>query len=293
MTPIFWMASITSPEQGAQQVCIKRGSFKILARFGFCCYSTLMFLKPSIIGIIPARYASTRFPGKMLAPILGKSLIQRTYENAKRYKDFKELIVLTDDERIYSHVTSFGGKALMTSASCQTGTDRIVEALLKYPELQEHDYVVNIQGDEPLLDMRVIRETLELLMEDPEAAMATAVVRIKSQEEALSPSCVKCVMDLKGNALYFSRSLIPYNRETSFDFTSYYRHLGLYCFRGDFLLQYKNLCPTPLQMIEDLEQLKVLEHGFRIKVATVSDTASTPHVDLPSDIERVEKMLCL
>jgi 3-deoxy-manno-octulosonate cytidylyltransferase (CMP-KDO synthetase) len=251
-----------------------------------------MFSKPSIIGIIPARYASSRFPGKMLAPINGKSLIQHTYENAQRSKDFKELLVLTEDQRIKEHVTSFGGRALMTSASCQTGTDRIVEALTLYPELQEYDYVVNIQGDEPMLDTRVVREALELLYEDPEAVVSTAVVRIRTQEEAMSPSCVKCVMDLKGNALYFSRSLIPYNRETSFDFTSYYRHLGLYCFRGDFLLQYNDLCPTPLQMIESLEQLKILEHGFRIKVATVSEQYASHAVDVPDDIQRIEKLLC-
>ncbi len=251
-----------------------------------------MFLKPSIIGIIPARFASTRFPGKMLAPILGKSLIQRTYENAKSYKDFKEVVVLTEDKRVADHVQSFGGKVLMTSASCQTGTDRIVEALHKYPQLQEYEYVVNIQGDEPLLDTRIIRETLELLFEDEEAVVATAAIRIKTEEEALNPSCVKCVMDLKGNALYFSRSLIPFNRETSFDFTSYYRHIGLYCFRGDFLLDYKDLCPTPLQTIESLEQLKILEHGFRIKVATVSERFQSCAVDVPDDIARVEKLLC-
>lgn len=251
-----------------------------------------MFLKPTIIGIIPARFASSRFPGKMLAPILGKSLIQRTYENTKRFKDFKEVLVLTEDERVKEHVESFGGKALMTSASCQTGTDRIVEALYAYPDLQDFDYVVNIQGDEPLLDVRAIRESLELLYEDPDAVVSTAVVRIKTQEEAMNPSCVKCVMDLKGNALYFSRSLIPFNRETSFDFTSYYRHLGLYCFRGDFLLQYKDLCPTPLQMIESLEQLKILEHGFRIKVALVSELYTSSAVDVPEDIQKVEKILC-
>lgn len=251
-----------------------------------------MFLKPSIVGIIPARFASSRFPGKMLAPIMGKSLIQRTYENAKRYKDFKDIVVLTEDERVVEHVKSFGGKVLMTSASCQTGTDRIVEALHTYPWLQDFEYVVNIQGDEPMLDMRIIRESLDLLLEDKDAVVSTAAIRIKTQEEAISPSCVKCVMDLKGNALYFSRSVIPFNRETSFDFTSYYRHIGLYCFRGEFLLHYKDLCPTPLQMIESLEQLKILEHGFRIKVATVSEQFLSCAVDVPDDIARVEQLLC-
>ena len=252
-----------------------------------------MFSKPSVLGLIPARYASTRFPGKLLTPILGKSLIQRTYENAKRYKDFKEIIVLTDDQKIDDHVRSFGGKVLMTTSSCMTGTDRIVEALTLYPELQEADYVVNVQGDEPALDVRIIREAMELLYEDAEAACATACVPLRNYEEAKNPSCVKCVMDLKGNALYFSRSLIPYSREASFDssFTPYYRHLGVYCFRTEFLLQYKNLCPTPLQMSEDLEQLKIIEHGFRIKVAVVSEVSAGAHVDLPEDIERVERLL--
>ncbi len=250
-----------------------------------------MFLKPSIIGIIPARFASSRFPGKMLAPILGKSLIQRTYENTKSYKGFKEVIVLTEDIGIADHVKSFGGKVLMTSSSCQTGTDRIVEALHKYPQLQEYEYVVNIQGDEPLLEKRIIRETLELLFEDPESIISTAAIRIKTQEEALNPSCVKCVMDLRGNALYFSRSLIPFKTTENFDFTSYYRHIGLYCFRKDFLLDYKDLCPTPLQTIESLEQLKILEHGFRIKVATISEPFESCAVDVPDDIARVEKLL--
>lgn len=251
-----------------------------------------MFLKPSTIGIIPARFASTRFPGKMLAPIHGKSLIQRTYENAKQFKDFKDVVVLTEDERVLSHVTGFGGKAFMTSASCQTGTDRIVEALHSYPELQDYEYVVNIQGDEPMLDKRIIRASLDLLLEDETAAVSTAAMRIKTQEEAQNPTCVKCVMDLKGNALYFSRSLIPFNRETSFDFTSYYRHIGLYCFKSDFLLQYKDLSPTPLQLIESLEQLKILEHGFRIKVAVVSELFLSCAVDVPDDIARVEGLLC-
>lgn len=252
-----------------------------------------MFSKPSIIGLIPARYASTRFPGKLLAPILGKSLIQHTYENAKRYKDFKEIIVLTDDEKILDHVKTFGGQALMTSSSCLTGTDRIVEALMKYPHLQENDFIVNVQGDEPVLDVKIIREALELLTEDKEASCATAVVPLRNYEEATNPSCVKCVMDLKGNALYFSRSLIPYSKEGSYDnsFTTYYRHLGFYCFRTDFLLQYKDLCPTPLQLSEDLEQLKILEHGFRMKVAVVSELSAGAHVDHPEDIERIERLL--
>jgi len=247
---------------------------------------------PYVIGIIPARFESSRFRGKPLAPILGKSLIQRTYENSKRFKELKDIVVATDDARIFDHVKSFGGKVVMTSPGHPTGTDRLAEVITNHPEFDEADFIFNIQGDEPCLEPSIVTAVTNALIEDPNAAMSTAVVPLLSREEALNHSVVKCVMDLKGNALYFSRSLIPQNQSGSFDPSfNYYRHIGAYCYTPDFLLSYSSLSPTPLQEMEKLEQLRVLEHGFRIKVACIEEKITSFGVDTPEDIIRAEKWL--
>lgn len=244
----------------------------------------------TIIGMIPARYASTRFPGKILAPIAGKTLIQRTYENAKQCTLLQQLIVATDDTRIFHHVKDFGGEVVMTSPECPTGTDRLVEALKKHPDIGDLAIIVNIQGDEPCLDPNVIQKVAQALTADPVAVMSTAVVKLESQEEAHNPSVVKCVIDNNHNALYFSRALIPAGHTQKMQpGINYYRHMGIYAFRKDFLLKYAELPRTALQLAEDLEQMKVLEHGFRIKVAVV-DSFSIG-VDTPEDIQRVEQWL--
>ncbi len=245
-------------------------------------------MNPRIIGMIPARYGSTRFPGKPLALIKGKTLIQRTYENGSKCPLLDALYVATDDPRIFDHVISFGGKAVMTSPNCPTGTERLAEAIRA--NFSSVDIIINIQGDEPLLEPKVIENVVKILEEDPVAVMSTAVVKIRSAEEALSRSVNKCVMDEKGNALYFSRGLIPHGHSGTWqpDIT-YYKHLGIYGYRRDFLFHYAELSPTPLQQAEDLEQLKVLEHGFRIKVAIVeSDSIG---VDRPEDINKIEQLL--
>jgi len=248
---------------------------------------------PHIIGVIPARYGSSRFPGKPLALISGKSLIQRTYENACRFSELKEILVATDDQRIADHVRDFGGKAVMTSTDCPTGTDRIAEVLSRYPEFAHVDYVFNIQGDEPCVHPDLITHVSRLIIEDPSAVMATAAIPFHSKEEAQRPSVVKCLIDIHHNALYFSRALAPVNIHGHFNERNpYYRHVGVYCYTKDFLLHYANLPSTPLQEIEQLEQLKVLEHGYRIKVAIVSEKALSPAVDLPEDIKKVEQVLC-
>ncbi len=245
---------------------------------------------PDCIGIIPARYGSTRFPGKPLAPILGKTLLQRTYENAQRCKSLKLIIVATDDQRIYDHVMEFGGNVVMTSMNCETGTDRLAEVIANYPHLKS-DIVVNIQGDEPCVDPRTIDAVIEILHNDPQASMSTAAVLLESEEEAISPSIVKCTMDQRSNAMYFSRNLIPSNKTGSYcSETVYYRHIGIYSYRSDFLTKYACLAKTPLQSTEDLEQLKALENGYRIKVAIVKSSAVG--VDLPEDIQKIEKILC-
>lgn len=244
-----------------------------------------------VLGIIPARYGSTRLPGKPLISILGKTLLQRTFENAKRVSILDELWVATDDRRIYDHVEEFGGMPIMTSADCLNGTDRLSEVLRTRPEWLEADAIVNIQGDEPFIDPDAIAEAVKLLLNDPSARMATLVCPIVSEEDAYNSSIIKCVMDKNHNALYFSRALIPSNHTQSFnpDIT-YYRHIGLYIYRPDFLLDYLSIEPTVLQTEESLEQLKVLEHGFRIKVAITKKESMG--VDVPEDLNKIKRWLC-
>ncbi len=240
------------------------------------------------VAIIPARYASTRFPGKPLIKILGKTLIQRTYENTLLCQNLTDVIVATDDQRIFDHVQSFGGKVVMTG-DCATGTDRLVEVVKK--EINDFEIILNIQGDEPCLDPHVIDQVVRALVQSPNAVVSTAAMKITSQEEALSPSNVKCVLDKEGYALYFSRALIPSNKTHLWNpETVYYKHLGIYCYRKEFLLKYGQLSQTALQQAEDLEQLKILEHGYKIKVALVE--SQSVGVDNPEDIKKVEQLLC-
>ncbi len=246
-------------------------------------------ISQSIIAIIPARYASSRFPGKVLAQIRGKTLIQHTYENAKKCPQLQKLIIATDDKRVYDHVTGFGATCIMTSPECADGTVRIAEVLRDHSELQETDLIVNIQGDEPCLNPNAITQVAKLLKDEPDAVMSTAVVPLANRDDALDPSVVKCVFDQNYFALYFSRSPIPaltHSQESIFGF----QHVGLYCYKPEFLLQYPTLPETPLQKRERLEQLKVLEHGYRIKVVIIQDRSVG--VDTPDDIDKVEKILC-
>jgi 3-deoxy-manno-octulosonate cytidylyltransferase (CMP-KDO synthetase) len=247
-------------------------------------------MRKKIIGIIPARYASIRFPGKPLVPIQGKTLIQRTYENAS-HAQLDEIVVATDDQRIYDHVKQFGGKVVMTSPDHINGSDRIAEVLLSRPDWMKDSIIINIQGDEPCIEPSSIDAIAQVLIEDPSGSMSTAVTPLRTEEEAKSSSVVKCVIDQKQNALYFSRGLIPSNKKHQYNpkFT-YYRHIGIYAFRPEFLLEYQKLQATPLQLEEDLEQLKVLENGYRIKVAILDHISIG--VDTPEDIKQVEQWLC-
>ena len=244
-----------------------------------------------IIGMIPARYNSTRFPGKLLIPILNQSLLQRTYENAQLAKSLHNIYVATYDDCIEEHVKSFGGQIIRTHSNCQDGTDCVAAALQERPELMDADVIMIIQGDEPCISPECINAVAMALINDPLASMATAVIRLKTEEEALSSAVVKCVMDKHQNALYFSRQLIPSSKKQKFNpGFPYYRHIGIYAFRPAFLLEFRKLSATPLQLEEDLEQLKVLEHGYRIKVAET--TTFSIGVDLPEDIQKVEQWLC-
>ncbi len=238
--------------------------------------------------VIPARYNSSRFPGKLLVRAAGKTILQRTFERASDCPDIDELYVATDDERIANHVQSLGGQVIWTSPECKNGTERIIEALRSHSRLQQASIIVNLQGDHPCTEPGTIGAIIQKLKSDKEAVMSTAVTAIKNIEDFQSPHIVKAVFDREGNALYFSRSPIPYSRDPS---SLGYAHIGIYCFRRTFLLSDLGAELTPLQKSEDLEQLKILELGHRIKIAIVDEIPMG--VDTPQDLVKLEKYLCL
>jgi 3-deoxy-manno-octulosonate cytidylyltransferase (CMP-KDO synthetase) len=238
-----------------------------------------------IIGIIPARYGSTRLEGKPLKNILGKPMIQYVYTNVQNSKLIEDVIVATDDQRVLEAVEGFGGKAYLTSIDHTTGTDRIAEVAQKI----EADIVVNIQGDEPLLDYRLIDEAIQPMIDDPDLPACTLCRPIESEADLHSPHVVKAVFDLNGNALYFSRSLIPFPRKR--DDSQAYEHIGIYVYRKDFLMRYVNLEPSPLEKTESLEQLRILENGYRLKLVVSSFPYAGISVDTAEDLELVRNIL--
>lgn len=240
----------------------------------------------TVVGIIPARYGSTRLPGKPLKLIAGKPMIEHVYRRAEKAACLAELLVATDDLRIKEAVEAFGGKALMTSVDHQTGTDRLVEAV-GHLDLGPEDIIINIQGDEPLLEPRMLDELAQPLLDDPGLVMATLKHRITDAVEVNDPNVVKVVTDFNGFALYFSRSPLPYNR-TGVQ-VPVFKHVGLYAYRKAFLLKYASLERTPLEQAESLEQLRALENGYRIKV--VETHFQTIGVDSQSDLERINKIM--
>ncbi len=244
-----------------------------------------------VTAVIPARYASSRFPGKPLVDIAGKPMIQWVYERTAGSSLVDRVIVATDDERIFRAVKAFGGEVQMTGADHPTGTDRLAEVAARV----ETEIVVNVQGDEPLIDPRMIDLAVEPLTADPSIPMGTLKTPIASAEEFLNPNVVKVVTDRQGFALYFSRAPIPYPRDFAgslkdlFQDLSAFKHIGLYVYRRDFLLAYPKLPATPLENLEKLEQLRALEHGHKIRV--VETTLSSLGVDTPEDLERVREQL--
>lgn len=236
------------------------------------------------VGIIPARYASSRFPGKPLAPIAGQSMVQRVWEAARRSKGLERVIVATDDERIEAACRSFGAEVARTRADHPTGTDRLAEVA----GTLEAEVIVNIQGDEPLMEGFVIDAALDALREDPEVPMST-VVHAADPEALNDPNRVKVVLDRRGRALYFSRSLIPHPRRREAP-PRVWQHVGLYAYRRPFLLRFVELEQTPAERSEGLEQLRALEHGFPIRCAVVEGWRSAP-VDVPGDVAAVEARL--
>jgi 3-deoxy-manno-octulosonate cytidylyltransferase (CMP-KDO synthetase) len=246
------------------------------------------------VAVIPARYGSTRFPGKPLADLAGKPLIEHVYSRAAACRALDSVLVATDDARIASAVRAFGGNVRLTAATHPTGTDRLAEVA----RTLECDLVVNVQGDEPLIEPAMIEQALAPLAADPSLLMSTLCRRLDHPDEAHDPHVVKVVVDRQGFALYFSRAPIPYlTGPESFSIDGagrdprhfLYKHVGLYAYRRDFLMTFACLEPTPLERAEALEQLRALEHGYRIRV--VETAHESIGVDTPQDLERVRQLL--
>jgi 3-deoxy-manno-octulosonate cytidylyltransferase (CMP-KDO synthetase) len=247
----------------------------------------------SAIILIPARYASTRFPGKPLALLKGLPVIQHVYQNSMQSRLADDVVVATDSETIFEKVLSFGGKAVMTSGDHLSGTDRIAEAARS----MNYDIIVNVQGDEPLIQPEMIDDVISVL-NDQRASIGTLAIRIKDRREIFDPHAVKVVFNPEGFALYFSRAPVPYHRDEWKDLNQFtvhgpgftvFKHVGIYSYRRDVLTQLSELPPSRLELVEKLEQLRAIENGLPIKVKeTVYETFG---VDTPEDLERIEKCL--
>ncbi len=239
-----------------------------------------------VLGVIPARFASTRFPGKALATLKNKPIIQHVYERAKDAALLDGVLIATDDPRIAEAARHFGAPVVMTRSTHLSGTDRVAEAASFGP----HEIVVNIQGDEPLIDPATIDTAAQALLDDPSLVMSTLKRKIERTEEISNPNVVKVVTNFAGDAIYFSRCPIPFNRggDQGID-EPYYKHIGLYVYRRDFLLNYSRLPVGPLEKAESLEQLRALENGHRIRVLETS--YDSLGVDTPEDLIRVQELL--
>ncbi|HEY1866603.1 MAG TPA: 3-deoxy-manno-octulosonate cytidylyltransferase [Candidatus Acidoferrales bacterium] len=240
-----------------------------------------------ILAVIPARYASSRLPGKPLVPLGGKSMIQRVWERVRQAKTISGVIIATDDERIRTAVEAFGGEVAMTRADHRSGTERVAEAALARGDAE---IIVDVQGDEPLIEPAAIDTAVETIRDDLEASVATLAVPITKTADIMDPNVVKAVLDFDGNALYFSRAPIPWVRDRGGPVhAKHLKHLGLYVFRRAALLEFPTFPQGDLERIEQLEQLRWLENGYRIRVAeTEYDSVS---VDMPEDVARVEQLL--
>ena len=236
-----------------------------------------------ILCVIPARYASTRLPGKPLKDVAGKPMICRVYDRASQAKTLSGVVVATDDERILRAVEDHGGRAMMTAKDHPTGTDRLAEVAETYPDV---DLIINVQGDEPLIEPSLIDELGRAFDGDAELQMATVMTPMEDEAEQKNPNNVKVVTDRNGCALYFSRSLLPYPRNDAG--TPVYKHIGIYAYRRDFLLAYAKMAPTPLERAESLEQLRALENGYKIKC--IRTNARFVGVDTPEDLAKVNEI---
>jgi len=240
-----------------------------------------------IIAVIPSRYASTRLPGKPLVALGGKSMIERVWERVLRAQSVSQVLVATDDERIRSAVQAFGGQAVMTRSDHRSGTERVAEVAATHGDAA---IIVNVQGDEPLIEPAAIDAAIDAIVSDDAVNIATLAVPISNPADIMDPNVVKTVLDFDGNALYFSRAPIPWVRDRGGPVHArHLKHLGLYAFRRAALLEFATFPQGDLERIEQLEQLRWLENGYRIRVAeTEFDSIS---VDMPEDVARVEELL--
>jgi 3-deoxy-manno-octulosonate cytidylyltransferase (CMP-KDO synthetase) len=249
-------------------------------------------MKVRTLGVVPARYGAQRFPGKPLALIAGKSLVQRVYEQAAKAERLDKVVVATEDTRILEAVEAFGGDAMLTSPECATGTDRVAEVARAY----DCELVLNIQGDEPLMRPEMIDQLVSGMQADPKCVMGTLARKLESAANLDNPNVVKVALAQNGAALYFTRSRVPFVRDAKtsdapewLKLANFYKHLGIYAFQREFLLKFVALPQSDLEKTEKLEQLRALENGFAIKVWI------TPHdsigVDRPEDVELVEEIL--
>ena len=240
---------------------------------------------PRILGVIPARYASTRFPGKALAVIAGISMIERVYHQTAQANCFSNIVVATDNDLIFNHVLHFGGNAVMTSLQHPSGTDRCFEALQK--TAGTFDFVINIQGDEPFVSPAQL-ETLAAVLHDPNVELATLIMQITDIQQLTDPGEAKVVLNTHQEAIYFSRSPVPFVRNADpaywLEHAVFYRHVGMYAYRTDVLEKITQLPPSALEIAESLEQLRWIENGFRIKVAFTNE--ETPCIDTPEDLDK-------
>lgn len=235
-----------------------------------------------MLGIIPARYASTRFPGKPLALIGGISMIERVYRQAEKSELLSEVLVATDDQKIFDHVVSFGGNVMMTSPDHQSGTDRCAEVISRKTN---SDIVINIQGDEPFIYPQQIDQLVQVFAES-ETQIATLIKKIGSKEELANPNIPKVVIQKNRNALYFSRSVIPFSKANQLNDLIFYKHIGIYGYRTEILIKLSVLKQSPLEIAESLEQLRWLENGYEIKTALTE--FENYAVDSPEDVQKVE-----
>jgi len=247
-----------------------------------------MAVGPKILAVVPARFASTRFPAKVIVPILGKPLVVHTYERALAASLVSEAVVATDDDRVAAAIEPFGVRIMMTRADHPSGTDRAAEVAAN----SDADIIVNVQGDEPTLDPQTIDAVIRPLLEQADVQMSTARHPLRDPEAIADPNQVKVVVDARGLALYFSRCPIPHIRDSDGEAggaPTHWKHIGLYAYRRDFLLRFAQLPQTPLEEFEKLEQLRALEHGY--KIAVVDTEYVGVGVDVPEDLELVERLL--
>lgn len=240
----------------------------------------------NVIGVIPVRYSSSRFEGKVLVDILGKPMLQHVWERAKQAVVLEDIIIACDDQRVLNAAQEFGAKAVLTAKAHPSGSDRIIEVINPI----DVKVIVNIQADEPLVHPLMIDTVAQALLDDTKVSMATMMKKIENSDEVNDPNVVKVVMDKNNFALYFSRSAIPYYpADCEVKPAVYYKHIGLYAYTKDFLFIYKNLPVSNLEKIERLEQLRVLEEGYRIKV--IETKYETIGVDTPDDLNKVKQYL--